>query len=214
MRFALLIVLFALSFNFQSNRSLAGEHGGQEHGGQEHGGDARESSEDSKDKDKSDCTTNEDGSEDCESEKNSDKKGKKKSTRDSSALPGKIKRKYSVKEIKDALMAHINENTSKNGIFSYVDKDRNFEKMNLRFVKIHDPVRHMVKKGQFFACTDFEVSGKKGQLHDLDFWLEPSQTGLKVVRSRVHKDPVKKAKKWVKVPRYTFQGEEEVTITR
>lgn len=125
-----------------------------------------------------------------------------------------LDRKISISEIKTTLRKYISQNTDSKNIFQYTDNDRSGQRLDLKFVKIHDPVRHMKKKGQYFACTDFAVLGKDGQLHDLDFWMEPTTTGLKIVRTKVHKDPKKQSDKWVKVPRYTFSGEKIIAITQ
>jgi len=163
------------------------EHGGKEHGGKEHGGKAKCS----KDQKSNECQA----------------KTKKKGANLRSSF-----RKVSVKDIKDALTSYIASNSDKNGIYNYTDRDREDKKLQLKFVKIHDPVRVMKKRGQFFACTDFQIVGKSGKLHDLDFWLTPTDTGLKVVQTKVHKDPIKKKKTWIKVPRYTFKGEEIIPL--
>ena len=188
--------------------ACATEHGGKsmksekakEHGGKtmEHGG---------KGMDKDDCTTDKDGKETCVPKKNKkdSDQGRTKFMKD---------RKVSIEEIKSALTTYIKKQSDKNGVYQYLDADRNNRPMKLRFVKIHDPVRHMEKKGQYFACTDFEVVGKAGKLHDMDFWMVPTATGLEVVSTKVHKDPVKKSRKWVKVPRYTFKGEEIVKLNQ
>ena len=120
----------------------------------------------------------------------------------------------SVEEIKKALTDYIAARSDANGVYTYTDADRGNQKMALRFKKIHDPVRVMEQKGQYFACTDFEVEGQQGKLHDLDYWMVPTDNGLKVVRTKVHKDPRQKGKNWEKVPRYTFRGENIVPITQ
>ncbi|MCC7404984.1 MAG: hypothetical protein IT288_11360 [Bdellovibrionales bacterium] len=219
-----LLVLSMLSL-----AAYAGEHGGKkmEHGGQKVEGESTTAPGDTAEaggemmgegcgemKDKKDHKA-------C-MEKMKGKKGSgKKPAAKEEAAPGKAdqgqvmpqpKNQVTVEQIKAALTEYIAQHTDASGIYSYIDVDRNNQPMKLKFVKIHDPVRFMEKKGQYFACTDFEVTGESGKLHDLDFWMVPTATGLEVVSTKVHKDPVKKAKAWVKVPRYTFEGEEMVGV--
>ena len=118
----------------------------------------------------------------------------------------------SAKTIKNSLMQYINTHVNKKKIFTHIDKDNKDNKLLLKFIKIHDPVRFMKKKGQYFACTDFSASEKSKKIYDLDFWLAANKkTGkLEVVSVKVHKDPVATA--WQKHPRYTFKGEEIVDV--
>jgi hypothetical protein len=129
--------------------------------------------------------------------------------------PGTESHKITATEIKTAMKEHIDKMQKKGGgVFKLKDKDRKNQKLTLKFVKIHDPVRKVEGKG-YFACTDFQVvDGDRNQLMDLDFWLSPNKKGkLVVTETKVHKDAVKnKEGKWTKKARYTFVNDKPVAI--
>ena len=124
--------------------------------------------------------------------------------------PGQKIRNFSAKEVKKALHDHAKEIASEDGIFSLKD-DKTEELLDLKFVKVHDPVRKL-KNNRYFACTDFQVSGALEKLYDIDFWLEPKDGKLTVTQTKVHKHPELKNEKWEKHARYTFEGEKIVPI--
>ena len=124
--------------------------------------------------------------------------------------PAQKVKNFSAKEIKKAIQNHAKEVADKNGIFSLKD-DKTEELLDLKFVKVHDPVRKL-KNNRYFACTDFQVSGALEKLYDIDFWLEPKDGKLTVTQTKVHKHPELQKDKWEKHARYTFKGEEIVPI--
>ena len=116
-------------------------------------------------------------------------------------------RVFYAEDIKAAMAEHIESRIDEAGRFFLVD-DETGERLTLRFVKIHDPVREFEDR-RYFACTDFAVDGAPEQLYDLDFWLVPDGDRLKVVEERVHKEPRKAPIfGWYKYPRYTFVNDE------
>ncbi len=126
---------------------------------------------------------------------------------------GKAQEDVTASDIKTAMKSHIKSETANGNTGVFEIKDKKADKaLDLKFVKIHDPVREMPEKG-YFACTDFHVKGKKAKLYDLDFWLQPSDNGeLEVVRTKIHKHPKKKDGEWVKEARYTFQNDKIVKL--
>lgn len=116
---------------------------------------------------------------------------------------------FNAAQIKEAMNAHIKANT-KNGVFAIQDP-KTQENLQLKFVKIHDPVRKIEGKG-YFACTDFEVIGETGKLYDLDFWLNPKDGKLVVTETKIHKEPQKIEGVWQKKERYTFVNDNPVVI--
>lgn len=125
--------------------------------------------------------------------------------------PGdKAKSDFTAKQIKKAMKSHIDSETNDKGVFTIQDEKAG-EKLMLKFVKIHDPVRKMEGKG-YFACTDFHVKGSKDELYDLDFWLNPKDGELAVNKTKIHKHPVKKDGKWMKKARYTFKNDKVVEL--
>lgn len=114
--------------------------------------------------------------------------------------------------IKVSMMGHIRSKTrAGNGTFR-IEDPKTGEELALEFVKIHDPVRELPEKGVYFACTDFRVQGgPEGKRYDLDFWLKPKGNELEVVRTRIHKHPVKENGKWTKKARFTYRNDEPVS---
>ena len=111
---------------------------------------------------------------------------------------------YYAEDIKAAMLQHLEAVFDPNGDFHLVD-DVTGEALVLTFLKIHDPVRQM-DETTYFACTDFHPEGDESRLYDIDFWLEPSDGVLKVIRTKVHKEPRRSLFGWYKHPRYTFVG--------
>ena len=124
---------------------------------------------------------------------------------------GKKAKAFTASQIKSALQKHISKTSDVKGIMMVHD-DQTEEHLALKFIKIHDPVRIMKKKGQYFACTDFHVADQEKKIYDIDFWLEPKKVELQVVQTKVHKHPVQKKTGWIKQPRYTFEGGDIVAV--
>ncbi|MGH6803611.1 MAG: hypothetical protein ACREC3_09620, partial [Methyloceanibacter sp.] len=53
-----------------------------------------------------------------------------------------------------------------------VKDDKTGETIPLEFIEMHQPIRHLKKEGQYFACTDFRKPGSKDEYYDIDFWLD------------------------------------------
>jgi len=122
---------------------------------------------------------------------------------------GEAVQTFTAADIKGAMNAYITMREDE-GIFKITD-EKTDEELQLKFVKIHDPVRKIEGKG-FFACTDFEVVGESGKLYDLDFWLNPEDGSLKVTEEKIHKHPMKTEAGWEKKARYTFINDNPVEI--
>ncbi len=164
-------------------KAVSQEHAGQEHAGKEHGGKA--------------MSKDQAGSEHAGQEHAGQEHG------------GQAAQSYTAAEIKGAMNAYI-AMREETGIFKIHD-EKTGENLELKFVKIHDPVRKIEGKG-YFACTDFEVVGQSGKLYDLDFWLNPEDGSLKVTEEKIHKNPVAKGSGWEKKARYTFVNDNPVDI--
>jgi hypothetical protein len=87
-----------------------------------------------------------------------------------------------------------------------VKDDKTGETVPLEFIEMHQPVRHLKKDGQYFACTDFRKPGSKDEYYDIDFWLDDKTGKLEVTNVKMHKVPVQEDGIWTQVPRYTFEG--------
>jgi hypothetical protein len=123
------------------------------------------------------------------------------------AGPSSGDRKIYAEDIKAAMKQHIASRVDKEGVFHLVD-DKTRERLALKFVQIHDPVRQ-IGSDVYFACTDFHVLGKPEKIYDLDFWMNEKTGELRVYQSKVHKEPRwSLIYGWYKQPRYTFVNDE------
>lgn len=114
---------------------------------------------------------------------------------------------YYSEDIKTAMQLHVDAIVDANGDWSVID-DQTGERLTLRFMQVHDPVRQ-ISQTVYFACTDFHVKGNPDQVYDMDFWLEPVDGTLKVFQTKVHKEPRHALLYgWYKHPRYTFVNDE------
>ena len=119
--------------------------------------------------------------------------------------------KYYVEDIKKAMELHIAERVDENGIFRLRD-DQTGEILELKFLKIHDPVRK-INSSMYFACTDFHVVGQHKKLYDLDFWMSPVTGELGIYKEKIHKEPRKSLLYgWYKQPRYTFVNDRVISL--
>jgi YHS domain-containing protein len=108
-------------------------------------------------------------------------------------------------QVMSAIHNYIATNKDQNGDLPIKD-DKTGETLPLQFVEMHQPVRHLKKEDEYFACTDFRKPGSKDEYYDIDFWVN-EKTGKLVVDSvKVHKVPVEEDGIWTQVPRYTFEG--------
>jgi len=120
-------------------------------------------------------------------------------------------KKYYVGDIKKAMTDFIANEIDEDGVFRIRD-EKTGETLDLKFVKIHDPVR-VISNNTYFACTDFHVADNPKKLYDLDFWMNPESGELKVFKSKIHKEPRKSLiYGWYKQPRYTFVDDKVVPL--
>lgn len=119
---------------------------------------------------------------------------------------------YTAEQIKTAMNGHIQSQLQQGGGVYRLTDDKTGEKLELEFVKIHDPVRKIEGKG-YFACTDFRPKGAApDRLYDIDFWLNPKDGKLAVTEVRVHKEPKLVGGKWTRLARYTFENDKAVEV--
>lgn len=116
-------------------------------------------------------------------------------------------REYYAEDIKAAMIKHIEASVDAEGVF-YLRDEKTDEKLALKFVQIHNPVRQ-IGSDVYFACTDFHVVGEPDKLYDLDFWMNDKTGELEIYQSKVHKEPRRSLLYgWYKQPRYTFVNDE------
>ena len=105
-------------------------------------------------------------------------------------------------EVMSAMDRYI-ATASDQGILRLKD-DKTGEKLALRFLDLHQPVRRLKQNGQFFACTDFRKAGTKDQFYDIDFWIGTKNGKMSVTDVKVHKVPVLMNGRYVQMSRYHF----------
>jgi len=108
-------------------------------------------------------------------------------------------------QVMSAIHSYIANNKDANGNLEIKD-DKTGETVPLEFIEMHQPVRHLKKDGQYFACTDFRKPGSKDEYYDIDFWLDDKTGKVQVTGVKMHKVPVQEDGIWTQVPRYTFEG--------
>jgi hypothetical protein len=108
-------------------------------------------------------------------------------------------------QVMSAIHGYIATHKDKDGNLPIKD-DKTGETLPLEFVEIHQPVRHLKKEGEYFACTDFRKPGSQDEYYDIDFWVNQKTGKLQVDNVKVHKVPVQEDGVWTQVPRYTFDG--------
>ena len=117
-----------------------------------------------------------------------------------------VKQFYS-EDIKRATSLYIRNSLNSEEKFVIFDEKKE-ELLELKFLKIHDPVRQ-ISEEIYFACTDFYVSGNPNKIYDIDFWLDHDNINLSVYEVKIHKEPRKSLLYgWYKYPRYTFVNDE------
>jgi hypothetical protein len=107
--------------------------------------------------------------------------------------------------VMSAIHNYIATHKDEKGNISVKD-DKTGEMVPLEFIEMHQPIRHLKKDGQYFACTDFRKPGSKDEYYDIDFWLDDKTGKLQVTDVKMHKVPVQEDGIWTQVPRYTFEG--------
>jgi YHS domain-containing protein len=108
-------------------------------------------------------------------------------------------------QVMGAIHDYIATHKDANGDVPIKD-DKTGETIPLEFVEMHQPIRHMKKDGEYFACTDFRKPGSTDEYYDIDFWVNQKTGKLEVDNVKVHKVPVQEDGIWTQVPRYTFEG--------
>ena len=116
-------------------------------------------------------------------------------------------RQFYSEDIKHATSLYIRNSLNSEENFLIFD-EKTEELLELKFLKIHDPVRQ-ISEEIYFACTDFYVPGNPNKIYDIDFWLDHDNINLSVYEVKIHKEPRKSLLYgWYKYPRYTFVNDE------
>src|SRR5262245_63863529 len=86
-------------------------------------------------------------------------------------------------QVMSAIHGYIATHKDANGALEIKD-DKTGETVPLDFVEIHQPVRHLKKEGEYFACTDFRKPRSKDEYYDIDFTamaLRGERSGIKTL---------------------------------
>ena len=102
-------------------------------------------------------------------------------------------------QVMGAIHDYIATHKDANGDVPIKD-DKTGETIPLEFVEMHQPMRHMKKDGEYFACTDFRKPGSQDEYYDIDFWVNQKTGKLEVDNVKVHKVPVQEAASGRKCP--------------
>jgi transglutaminase-like putative cysteine protease len=101
-------------------------------------------------------------------------------------LNGKIEKsveKVSIQEIEEGIKAFIDKETEQNeGYFLINDAERN---LKLKLVRVHTEYLSNLGPSRHFACVD--LADEKGDVYDVDFFLEGEPGNMIVTETSLHK---------------------------
>jgi transglutaminase-like putative cysteine protease len=92
-------------------------------------------------------------------------------------------KKVSIKEIEEGIKAYIDLETQQhNGYFLINDSERN---LKLKLVRVHTEYLSNLGPNRHFACVD--LADEKGDVYDVDFFLEGEPGNMTVTETSLHK---------------------------
>jgi transglutaminase-like putative cysteine protease len=118
----------------------------------------------------------------------------------------------SIEKIEEGIRNYIIQTTEQSGGTFHLKNDS--LDLNLRLVRVHTEYLSHLGPGSYFACVD--LADEKGDVYDVDFFLEGTADSMHVVRTDIHKlngKPFyswkldKKDKTWNQVPIENAGGE-------
>src|SRR5690554_3181445 len=113
--------------------------------------------------------------------------------------------KVAIEKIEEGIRNYIIETTEKSGGTFNIKNDS--LDLDLRLVRVHTEYLSHLGPGSYFACVD--LADEKGDVYDVDFFLEGTADSMNVVRTDIHKlngkpfyswKQNKKDKTWFQVP--------------
>ncbi|WP_373496062.1 transglutaminase-like domain-containing protein [Aquiflexum sp.] len=97
--------------------------------------------------------------------------------------PDNSTKKISIQEIEQGIKAFIDKETEQNeGFFLLNDKERN---LKLKLVRVHTEYLSNLGPNRHFACVD--LADEKGDVYDVDFFLEGEPGNMVVTETSLHK---------------------------
>lgn len=94
-----------------------------------------------------------------------------------------VQEKVSIEQIEEGIRNYILETTEKSG-GTFNIKDDTLD-LNLRLVRVHTEYLSHLGPGSYFACVD--LADEKGDVYDVDFFLDGTADKMNVVRTNIHK---------------------------
>lgn len=111
------------------------------------------------------------------------------------------KGKVSIAEIEEGIKAYIEDQKSKNeGFFLVNDKG---EELRLKLVRVHTEYLSNLGPNSHFACVD--LADEKGDVYDVDFFLEGEPGQMKVTETSLHKLNGKPRYSWKQIVDKTWR---------
>ena len=96
---------------------------------------------------------------------------------------GSIKKKVSIEEIEEGIKAYIEDEKLKNkGYFLINDEG---EELRLKLVRVHTEYLSNLGHNSHFACVD--LADERGDVYDVDFFLEGEPGQMQVTETSLHK---------------------------
>ncbi|RYM35523.1 transglutaminase domain-containing protein [Brumimicrobium glaciale] len=94
-----------------------------------------------------------------------------------------VEKKVSIEKIEEGIKKYILETTEKSGGTFNIKNDS--LDLDLRLVRVHTEYLSHLGPGSYFACVD--LADDKGDIYDVDFFLEGTEDNMNVVRTDIHK---------------------------
>ncbi|PSL02595.1 transglutaminase-like domain-containing protein [Cecembia rubra] len=107
----------------------------------------------------------------------------KRDSLESEAKENLSKKKVSIEEIEDGIKAYIEQEKAINEGFFLVNDEK--VELRLKLVRVHTEYLSNLGPSRHFACVD--LADEKGDVYDVDFFLEGEPGNMKVTETSLHK---------------------------
>ena len=94
-----------------------------------------------------------------------------------------IQKRVSIAEIEAGIKAYIDAETADNDGYFLINKEN--KKLRLKLVRVHTEYLSNLGPSKHFACVD--LADEKGDVYDVDFFLEGEPGAMKVTETSLHK---------------------------
>ncbi|RZS98761.1 transglutaminase-like domain-containing protein [Cecembia calidifontis] len=95
----------------------------------------------------------------------------------------KVRDKVSIDEIEEGIKAYIEQEKARNDGFFLVNDEK--RELRLKLVRVHTEYLSNLGPSRHFACVD--LADEKGDVYDVDFFLEGEPGNMKVTETSLHK---------------------------